>query len=952
MLQQVRDFRDVDEKVDGIIAEILSLQHALRSEVTQDGARTRDTFVKLHETTINKERFQELMKSLSFPAIDSREDDIHETFEDTFHWIFSPDDETVRPWSNFVTWLEQKGESSFQDHIYWINGKAGSGKSTLMKFISDHDNLRDSLKKWSDDKPPLTLKFYFWRAGTQEQKSILGLLRSLTLQMLDQCPSLASSIVPLDSFQIKEWTVKRLSQSFFALLKQRSLDLKSFIMIDGLDEFDGARDEQEKLLDMIKQISTLENVKLCISSRPDRHLILAFGFCHKLKLQDLTGNDLQAYATGRLRGSPLMQKHLRDRRRDVEFLIEEVRHKADGVFLWLYLAIQDLLSGLETEDSLEMLHQRLMLLNNTLDGLFRQLLEKIHPVHRSHTARYVAFLQATQKHPCIKIWGRYQCEKMPTSLLDAVFGIEKNLSSSLLAILASQTHITNNSNIYECIDGLESLQSMLLTRSAGLLDVGASGCSKSPKNGCDCLKDYSEKNGLRVSLLSQVCHHYEGKTLSILHRSVLDFLDYDAAAKDFMKGSHFSDVEIALAHIEASRGAATIHLQLMNDACRALEEHQQRNQHTAVAKKTSRAHKDKSSSLKSDSPESYKYHQVQWLQDMSFDLAAVMRIFEYEKTMGRMSTNLSRLLKDTELWLKDAAPQIRAIVDPWLFNLDYPPEGFRFSFFHCGVGPEHMFLCNAVKFGLWNIVNVRETLKANFGPCQEALLAWCLYEVSCKFIREMSYDCLDGFEADEFENFIFDLLVQGANPNFQLQIDSQRKESVWRMFLIKLLDSMAQKKSFKRRITSITHHFVRHDAETHLRFNRKAICDCDDKSLRFDITFSALFFLKELMPPDPELTTVTTVMEQQGAESSCEIGACVTLDRLSYPLPQKTQAYILNTWIACAQRNFLQRYGDVTMLKERHSPYKKGIDGHRILVEMGLATNTSQKETSFLKAKS
>lgn len=35
-------------------------------------------------------------------------------------------------WNDFVAWLEEG------DGLYWIAGKAGSGKSTLMKYIASH----------------------------------------------------------------------------------------------------------------------------------------------------------------------------------------------------------------------------------------------------------------------------------------------------------------------------------------------------------------------------------------------------------------------------------------------------------------------------------------------------------------------------------------------------------------------------------------------------------------------------------------------------------------------------------------------------------------------------------------------------------------------------------------------------------------------------------------------
>lgn len=66
-----------------------------------------------------------------------------------------------RPLGQFVNWLEE-GHG-----IYWINGKAGSGKSTLMRFLTqeEYERTMESLKKWSGTKNVISLSFFFWSAG-------------------------------------------------------------------------------------------------------------------------------------------------------------------------------------------------------------------------------------------------------------------------------------------------------------------------------------------------------------------------------------------------------------------------------------------------------------------------------------------------------------------------------------------------------------------------------------------------------------------------------------------------------------------------------------------------------------------------------------------------------------------------------------------------------------------
>jgi len=54
---------------------------------------------------------------------------IADTHRGTFEWIYRDPEVESEPWSNYVKWL-----GSVED-IYWITGKPGSGKSTLMKYL-------------------------------------------------------------------------------------------------------------------------------------------------------------------------------------------------------------------------------------------------------------------------------------------------------------------------------------------------------------------------------------------------------------------------------------------------------------------------------------------------------------------------------------------------------------------------------------------------------------------------------------------------------------------------------------------------------------------------------------------------------------------------------------------------------------------------------------------------
>ncbi|KAI8200939.1 hypothetical protein KHU50_006326 [Colletotrichum sp. SAR 10_65] len=132
---------------------------------------------------------KDLLNFLYFPQEVDRFYDIKPAHKGTFEWVYSePRSGANRAtWANFHEWLRN------DSGIYWISGKAGSGKSTLMKLIGTDERTRQPLLEWSAGSRLLILSFYFWNPGTPLQKSLEGLLRSIISQALKECPELAES---------------------------------------------------------------------------------------------------------------------------------------------------------------------------------------------------------------------------------------------------------------------------------------------------------------------------------------------------------------------------------------------------------------------------------------------------------------------------------------------------------------------------------------------------------------------------------------------------------------------------------------------------------------------------------------------------------------------------------------------------------------------------------------
>ena len=118
----------------------------------------------------------------------------------TFGWILDEADGV-----HFVQWLSHEG------NIYWISGKAGSGKSTLMNLIYRDPRTLHFLRRWAGNRPLTIAQFFFWNSGSTLQRSLEGLIRTLLYQILTQQPDLISMVVKtvfkanLNALQFPVW---------------------------------------------------------------------------------------------------------------------------------------------------------------------------------------------------------------------------------------------------------------------------------------------------------------------------------------------------------------------------------------------------------------------------------------------------------------------------------------------------------------------------------------------------------------------------------------------------------------------------------------------------------------------------------------------------------------------------------------------------------------------------
>lgn len=382
---------EVSRRLDELYDNLVGLRVIMKDASDQETSRVfQEMSREVSDTTrhcLLRKQVESVLQSLKFDKISERKSNIPKAHQDTFRWALSDSTTTLPSWLRCGS------------GVYWIEGKAGCGKSTLMKFLQQEPLTVAMLNEWANGRPLLFVSHYFWAPGTELQRSLVGLFRTLLFQIFIKDPELMDLVCPGRMSQhgyahLESWTVEELKVCFDRLSSQESLPSKLCFFIDGLDEFDGDHDE---LIDMVHSISRSKNVKICVASRPWIPFQRAFGgSALKLCVHELTRDDISQYAHDCL-GQNEQYQQLQTRSADqAASLVSEITAASDGVFLWVYLVVRDLLGGLTNLDDMTTLKKRLQDMPRGLDSYFKRMLYSIDPVYLAEVSSLLRILAHTR----------------------------------------------------------------------------------------------------------------------------------------------------------------------------------------------------------------------------------------------------------------------------------------------------------------------------------------------------------------------------------------------------------------------------------------------------------------------------------------------------------------------------------------------------------------------------
>ncbi|RTE70663.1 hypothetical protein BHE90_014936 [Fusarium euwallaceae] len=309
------------------------------------------------EQRLSLDRRKDLMDSLRFDQIDSRQDNIKAAHAKTCRWFLKHPD--------YVDWLDPNKLDQHRGFL-WINGKPGAGKSTLMKFVYTR-----AKKKAAGNAA--TIAFFFNARGHDLEKSTVGMHRSLLLQLLEKLPDLQEVLddpdyTPRSQGGCRTWGVEAL-QGVFSQAIEKLGERRLTCFVDALDE-----GEESQVRAMVQYFEDLADhavrnrskLYICFSSRHYPYIDIRTG--RKLTLEDQIGHgqDLDSYVQSSL---------IAGVGKEAEEIRAGILQKAAGVFMWVVLVV-DILNKEFRRGRIFAVRKRLQEIPAELSELFRDMLRR------------------------------------------------------------------------------------------------------------------------------------------------------------------------------------------------------------------------------------------------------------------------------------------------------------------------------------------------------------------------------------------------------------------------------------------------------------------------------------------------------------------------------------------------------------------------------------------------
>lgn len=220
--------------------------------------------------------------------------------------------------------------------MLFIEGKPGSGKSTLVQYF------RDSFGSQSRDG--IVAGFFYSHRDGELERSHYNMLRSLLYDILSADESFfvhfQEAFRRCGSVTIS-WPYKLLKDILVACGKH-PLKRTVYLIVDALDE--SVETDRRNIVRLLQELSDSKHsrcvVKIFLASRPINelhHELMDTNSLKRIRLQEKNREDIERY-TDTFLGDRVFQRAQGFRERAKVYILQH----ADGVFLWVALIRKDL----------------------------------------------------------------------------------------------------------------------------------------------------------------------------------------------------------------------------------------------------------------------------------------------------------------------------------------------------------------------------------------------------------------------------------------------------------------------------------------------------------------------------------------------------------------------------------------------------------------------------------
>ena len=273
-----------------------------------------------------------------------------------------------------------------------IEGKPGSGKSTLMKYFQRNLVKREPLA----GENPTVASFYYSHREGEQQTNHANMLRSILYDILGHNREFFFHFQPhyrqgAQSRGGHHWTYESLKNVLLSFSENHPVDERIYLILDAMDESDGrGRSDVIKLLRELCAAKGPCIMKAFVASRPISGLTGHPENIHKvIRLQDVNTSAILAFTRSFL--GPEIGLPPEDVREATEYIV----HHAQGVFVWVDLVRKELLRFSEDGGTTDEIFEFLRGLPTELEEFYKKILtrlEKGNPRYIEDGRRMIQFV--------------------------------------------------------------------------------------------------------------------------------------------------------------------------------------------------------------------------------------------------------------------------------------------------------------------------------------------------------------------------------------------------------------------------------------------------------------------------------------------------------------------------------------------------------------------------------